>query len=252
MVAELLPFELDTEPPVCASVVAEPRTNERQQRARLLAVVKIWQGGFLDMSGELVNRGNRGLALGHDSRDISFGEHEYLLAPLNAAGKPVDFSFKEGKFGDFATFKAALESKEDQLAKIAAQDAQFLGYSRDSRDKLAAPVFRYRVGKNVIETSTAISNTGDLVIRLKGKLANAQSFALNPMLLKSATVSGGTREGDRLTLPAGNADVMVRASIPVAANAWRPPASTPGWVRRTGIWTGRSDAMRPCSAPCRS
>ena len=29
---------------------------------RLLAIVKIWQGGFLDMSGELTNRGNRGLA----------------------------------------------------------------------------------------------------------------------------------------------------------------------------------------------
>ena len=99
---------------------------------RLLAVVKIWQGGFLDMAGELVNRGNRGLALGYDSREISFGEREYLLAPLNAAGAPVDFSFKEGKFGDFATFNEALYSQEDQLARIAAVDAQFLGYSRDS------------------------------------------------------------------------------------------------------------------------
>ena len=70
---------------------------------RLLAVVKIWQGGFLDMSGELINRGNRGLALGYESREISFGEHEYLLAPLNAAGKPIDFSFKEAKFGDLAS-----------------------------------------------------------------------------------------------------------------------------------------------------
>ena len=81
---------------------------------RLLAVVKIWQGGFLDMSGEVVNRGNRGLALGYDSREISFGEHEYLVAPLNAAGRPIDFSFKEGKFGDLAKFKEALYSKEDQ------------------------------------------------------------------------------------------------------------------------------------------
>ena len=38
---------------------------------RLLAVVKIWQGGFLDMSGELIGRGNRGLALGYDSREIA-------------------------------------------------------------------------------------------------------------------------------------------------------------------------------------
>ncbi len=198
---------------------------------RLLAVVKIWQGGFLDMSGELVNRGNRGLALGHDSRDISFGDHEFLLAPLNAAGNPVDFSFKEGKFGDFATFKAELDGKEDQLAKIAAQDAQFLGYSRDSRDKLAAPVFRYRVGKNVIETSTTISDRGELVIRIGGKLAAPQSFALNPLLLKGATVSGGNLAGDQWTVPAGNGNATLRASIAVAANAWKPPASTYSFKR---------------------
>src|SRR5262249_41033726 len=103
---------------------------------RLLAVVKIWQGGFLDMSGELGNRGNRGLALGYDSREIAFGEWEYLLAPLHG-DRPVDFTFKDGKFGDFAAFSAALNSKQDQLTRIAEEDAQFLGYSRDSRDKLA-------------------------------------------------------------------------------------------------------------------
>ena len=54
---------------------------------RLLAVAKIWQGGFLDMSGELVGRGNNGLALGYDSREISLGGKEYLLAPLGASGK---------------------------------------------------------------------------------------------------------------------------------------------------------------------
>ena len=126
---------------------------------RLLAVVKIWQGGFLEMSGEFTNRGNNGLALGYDSREIGFGDREYLLTPLNPAGVPVDFSFKEGKFQDFATFKASLYSKEDQLARIAAVDAQFLGYSRNSTDKLAAPAFKYRVGKNVVEVTTTISAT---------------------------------------------------------------------------------------------
>src|SRR3954468_19314429 len=149
---------------------------------RLLAVVKIWQGGFLDMSGELVNRGNRGLAPGYDSREIAFGEREYLLAPLNAAGGAVDFSFKEGKFGDFSTFRASLESKEDQLARIGAMDAQFLGYSRDSRDKLASPVFRYRVSRNVIETSTTISAEGALTVIVSGNFAAPQSFALNAVL----------------------------------------------------------------------
>ncbi len=198
---------------------------------RLLAVVKIWQGGFLDMSGELVGRGNRGLALGHDSREIALGEREYLVAPLNAAGKPVDFSFKEGKFADTATFKAALNNPQDQLALIAAQDAQFLGYSRDSRDKLAAPVFKYRIGKNVVATSTVISATGELTVRVSGKLATAQSFALNPLLLKGATVSGGKLENDRWNLPAGATDVTLHGKIAVAANAWKPAASNYSYKR---------------------
>ncbi len=193
---------------------------------RLLAVVKIWQGGFLDMSGELIGRGNRGLALGYDSREISFGDRPYLLAPLNAAGKPIDFSFKEGKFADFETFRKALNSREDQLPQIAAADAQFLGYSRDSRDKLAAPVFRYRVGKNVIETSTSIAANGETVVRISGRLEEPQSFALNSPLLGNATVSAGRLDQDRWTLPAGKTDATLRGGIAVASNAWRPAAST--------------------------
>jgi hypothetical protein len=193
---------------------------------RLLAVVKIWQGGFLDMSGELIGRGNRGLALGYDSREISFGDRAYLLAPLNAAGQPIDFSFKEGKFADFETFKKALNHRADQLSQIAAADAQFLGYSRDSRDKLAAPVFRYRVGRNVIETSTSIAANGELVVRVSGKFEQPQSFALNAPLLSNASVSAGKLDQDRWTLPAGKTDATLRGGIAVAANAWRPAAST--------------------------
>ncbi len=172
--------------------------------------MKIWQGGFLDMSGELVNRGNRGLALGYDSREISFGEHEYLVAPLNAAGQPIDFSFKEGKFGDFAKFKEALYSKEDQLARIAAVDAQFLGYSRDSRDKLAAPLFRYRVGKNVIETSTTISADGELELRVSGKLEAPQSFAINLPLVAGA--NGQRRQTGKRSLDAAGGQVECHAA----------------------------------------
>jgi hypothetical protein len=198
---------------------------------RLLAVVKIWQGGFLDMSGELVNRGNRGLAPGYESREIALGEHGYLVAPLSAAGQPIDFSFKEGKFGDFATFTAALNSKQDQLARIAAVDAQFLGYSRDSRDKLAAPVFRYRVGKNVIETATLISASGELEVRVSGRLATTQAFALNTALLAGATVNAGQLADDRWTLPAGRTSATLRATLPVAANAWRPAPSNYSYQR---------------------
>jgi len=198
---------------------------------RVLAVVKIWQGGFLEMSGEFVNRGNNGLALGYDSREIGFGDREYLMAPLNAAGQPIDFSFKEGKFQDFQTFKAALYSKEDQLARISAVDAQFLGYSRNSKDKVASPAFKYRVGKNLVEVSTSIAANGDLAINVSGTLAGPQVFALNPLLLKGATASAGSISGDRWTLPAGKTNATLKGHIAVAANAWRPSPSSYAYKR---------------------
>jgi len=198
---------------------------------RLLAVVKIWQGGFLEMSGEFTNRGNNGLALGYDSREIGFGDKEYLLAPLNAKGEPVDFSFKEGKFRDFQNFKKELYSKEDQLQKIAAADAQFLGYSRDSRSKQAAPAFKYRVGKNVVEVSTTISAQGAVVVSVNGTLAAPQSFSLNTQLLQGALASAGTLTNDRWTLPAGKTAATLKGTVAVSGTTWRPAASNYAYKR---------------------
>ena len=199
---------------------------------RVLAVVKIWQGGFLDMEGELTNRGGRGFKLGYESREIGFGDREYLLAPLNASGAPVDFTFKESKYADQAAQKAALYAKQDQLAQIAAADAQFLGYSRNSKDKAAAPVFRYRVGKNVVEVATAIAAGGEVTISINGMFSAPQSFALNTGLLEGAVVSAGALVGDRWNLPAGKAGATLRGKIGVAANAWRPAASSFAWQRQ--------------------
>jgi mono/diheme cytochrome c family protein/glucose/arabinose dehydrogenase len=193
---------------------------------RLLAVAKIWQGGFLDMSGELIGRGNNGLALGYESREISLGSKEYLLAPLGANGKAIDFSFKEAKWRDAATLKAALNAKEDQFDLIAAQDAQFLGYSRDSKSTTAAPVFKYRVGKNVIENSTSFDAAGSATLTVAGTLATPQTFTVNLDVLKNATVSAGKLEGDRWTLPAGKTRATLKGAISLAAKAWRPAAST--------------------------
>jgi mono/diheme cytochrome c family protein len=192
---------------------------------RLLSVVKIWQGGFLDMTGELTNRGGRGLALGYDSREIGFGDREYLFAPLNAAGQLIDSSFKNARFGDTAAIRESLYSKQDQLERIAALDAQFLGYTRDSRSKVAAPVFRYRVAKNTVEVATRIDANGDVEISLAGKLATPQTFALNPRLLAGASVSAGTLADDRWTLPAGKLAARLRGKAPLASGVWRPAPS---------------------------
>ena len=189
---------------------------------RVLAIVKIWQGGFLDMTGELTNRGGKGLALGYESREISLGEREYLLAPLNPRGELIDFSFKEARFADTETMRAALYDPRDQLARIRAVDAQFFGYSRDSRDKLADPAFEYRVGDNVMEVATSISASGEVVMTLTGVLKSSQSFALNPRLLTAATVSTGTLAADRWALPRGRVNATLQGKIIVAENVWRP------------------------------
>jgi mono/diheme cytochrome c family protein len=183
---------------------------------RLLAIVKVWQGGFLDMTGELTNRGGKGLALGYESREIALGDREYLAAPLNAKGQPIDFTFKEAKFGDTATMRAMLYDPQDQLARIRAVDAQFLGYSRDSRDKVANPAFKYRVGENVMEVVTSISARGEIVMTVTGELKAPQSFALNPRFFSG---------DERWTLPKGRVNATRRGKADTAERAWRPEPS---------------------------
>ncbi|HUQ12476.1 MAG TPA: c-type cytochrome, partial [Steroidobacteraceae bacterium] len=211
---------------------------------RVLSIVKIWQGGFLNMEGELTNRGGRGLALGYESREIGFGDHEYLLAPLNAAGKPIDFTFKEAKFGDQAADKAALYSKQDQLAQIAAADAQFFGYSRNSKDKAAAPVFKYRVGKNVLEVATTFDPNGSVAISVSGALASEQTFALNTSLLKNGTPSAGKLSEGRWVLPAGKVNATLKGTIGLAARSWRPAVSSFAWQRQP-LDKGAAQAQLP-------
>ena len=109
-------------------------------------------------------------------------------------------------------------------------DAQFLGYSRDSRDKLAAPVFRYRVGKNVIETSTTIS------ARWRAGGARERQPCNRAVVRAQRAAEGrhGQRRqtrGPSLDLPAGKADATLRGSIAVAANAWKPAVSTAAYKR---------------------
>lgn len=193
---------------------------------RLLAITKIWQGGFLDMSGEFLNRGGGGLKMGYESREVNTGSKEYLLAPLNENGEAIDFSFKEAKFGDVETIKKSLYSSEDHLQKLKAINARFKGYSRDSQNKNALPVFRYSVGKNEISIQTSILNNGQVNIELEGKLAKPQGFAVNSDLLKSIQVTQGKIENDQWILPKGKIKAGLAASMTLAENSWRSPYST--------------------------
>jgi hypothetical protein len=205
--------------------VGQPNGVNYSFDPRVLAIVKIWQGGFLDMSGELVNRGGRGLALGYESREIGFGDTEYLVAPLSPQGQPIDFSFKDAKLGDTTTMKAALNDTRDHLDLLAAVDAQFLGYSRDSRDKNASPVFKYRVGQNVMDVATSISDRGEIVVSVTGTLKTPQVFALNSHFFNGAAVNGGTLDQGRWTLPAGTVNATLKGKAALAEKVWRPEPS---------------------------
>lgn len=191
---------------------------------RLLAITKIWQGGFLDMTGEFLNRGGKGLKMGYESREISLGSKPFLIAPLNAKSEAIDFSFKEARFGDAATVKASLDSKEDHLARVAAMDAQFLGYSRDSKQKQQLPSFQYRVGKNTLDIRTTIAADGTVTVNLTGELGSPQTFALNSDALQNIASKQGQLANQQWTLPAGKTNATLTAKMTLANNAWRPEA----------------------------
>jgi len=194
---------------------------------RVLAIAQIWQGGFLDMSGEFLNRGGNGLKPGFESREIKLGAAGTLLAPLNAAGQPVDLSFKDPVFKDGEAVRASLNNPRDLPDLIAAADAQFLGYERDSTHPAAAPVFKYRVGRNTVTVRTDFAADGTVQMFLEGELATPQAFAVNEGVLGPVKVSAGQLENGRWVLPAGSYHgATVTGHLTLAAKVWHAAPSS--------------------------
>ena len=192
---------------------------------RVLGIAKIWQGGFLDMSGEWLNRGGGGLKPGYQSTEINLGAARVLFAPLNAKGQPIDFSFKEPIFHDDATIRASLYNPRDHLATLADVNAQFLGYTRDSTDPLAAPIFNYRVGANTISVQTIFAVDGSVQILIGGEFPTPQSFVINEKVLGTVGVSKGRVKDGQWTLPTGTyKNAVANGHIGLAPKAWH---STP-------------------------
>ncbi len=196
---------------------------------RILAVTQVWQGGFLDMSGEWLNRGGKGLKMGYESREIDLGKEAFLLAPLNASGERVDFSFKEARFGDVDTIKASLNSKVDHLERVEGMNAQFLGFSRNSKEAEVAPTFKYRVGNNILEVTTRIAANGDMSINVAGSLADKQRFVLNQKLIDKAKVSAGTIQNGQWVLPKGTEKAVLNTHIQLSDAVWKASKSDFGY-----------------------
>lgn len=206
--------------------VGQPNGVNYSFDPRILGIVKVWQGGFIDRRGELVNRGGKGLKMGYESREVSLGDRDFVFAPLDSRGELIDFSFKEAKFGDSETVRASLYSERDHFARVAAMNAKFLGYSRNSKDKLQTPRFRFSIGDSLMSVQTDIAANGDVQIHLEGSLANAQSFAFNTQALHQAHASHGEVQDGRWTLPAGTSEATLSAKMALATNVWRPSEST--------------------------
>jgi len=206
--------------------VGQPNGVNYSFDPRVLGIVRLWQGGFLDMGGELRNRGGGALSMGYNSREFDLGEERLLFAPLNRGGELIDFAFKEAVYQDFDTIEAALYSEEDHLDRVEAQDAGFLGYHRDSGSDTQAPVFRYRVGENRIEVGTQLDDGGEVTIAVTGELADGQKFRLHPRLQELAEVSAGELRDGHWYLPEGaSLPAKLTTRIPLSANPWRPEPS---------------------------
>ncbi|EDY82099.1 hypothetical protein VDG1235_1719 [Verrucomicrobiia bacterium DG1235] len=189
---------------------------------RTLAIEKLWQGGFLNGAGEWENRGGSGFSRGFESKEINLANTS-LLAPLNANGQPIDFSFKEAVFRDWPTIDASLNNPKDHLQLLAEIDAQFLGYTLDSTQPDAAPIFNYRIGQNHISTQTLIAADGSTQIILTGSLATSQTFSLNPSALAKPSVTAGSLANNRWTLPATEKlHATLSSKIGLASLVWRP------------------------------
>lgn len=193
---------------------------------RTLSIEKLWQGGFINGAGEWENRGGGGFKPGFESKEIDFAKAGGLLSPLNAKGQGIDFSFKEAVFHDWKTIEASMTSEVDHLDQLAAINAQFLGYSLDSKSESASPTFHYRIGNNDIKVQASIASDGTTRFKVSGSLKTPQQFSLNQAVLSSPTVSAGNLEGSTWTIePVENLDATLTAKIGLASLVWRPEPS---------------------------
>ena len=193
---------------------------------RVLGVVKVWQGGFLDMSGEWKGRGGRGFRIGYNSREIAMGDSDTLFAPLHENGEPVDFSFKEARFDDEVARRAAVDAEQDHFELLAAANANFLGYSIDSVDAAAVPEFHYQVGQNRLSASTDIDADGVVTVQVSGELNGPQAYVINSDLLTDVNVSAGEFSDGIWSIPAGkNQEAILTARMGLATRPWLPAAT---------------------------
>lgn len=190
---------------------------------RLLAVRKVWSGGFLNTKAEQSGRGSDPCSLGHHA-SVLVGQG-VLPAPLTPDGKPVDFEFKEPDVGDNAAAAKHLNDTMDFLDRLAALNAEYLGHVIDPANGM--PAFRFRVGRNIFTESVMPTAEGTMEIVLKGHVVETQKFHVGNSG-KNMRVIGGMLADGIWTLPPSSQESTYRwlAEFPVAATERIPPGGT--------------------------
>lgn len=188
---------------------------------RTLSLRNIWTGGFLNLSQERKGRGKPGSARGFINQGII--ESKGLLRPLTNSGEVIDFEFKEPDVLDHQAIRKWLWDDRDFPALLDSIDAEYLGHSL-SRDGYQ-PLFRFRIGKNILTQSVASAGDQQIEFQISGKLSTPQKFQIDAEKLAGVKVAGGTISGTTVTLdPAKGPDYRITATLPTGLIA-RPALS---------------------------
>ncbi len=180
-----------------AVAVGQPNGASYAFDPRFLSLRVIWTGAFLNLKEERNGRGGKPSNPGKGAKMLRYGKP--VLAPHTSGGEIVDFQFKEPDVNDSEAQIRYLNDKVDQLDRLAALDAEYLGHSVA---KDGAPSFRFRIGKNTFSQTICIADDGMIEIALTGKVQEAQRFEFVAQGLEGVSVAGGELKDDVWSLPA--------------------------------------------------
>ncbi|MFK7850774.1 MAG: cytochrome c family protein, partial [Akkermansiaceae bacterium] len=152
--------------------VGQPNGMSYTFDPRMLSVRRVWTGGYLNLKEERSGRGGKMSGLGKGAQ--TYVDGAAILNPLTSKDESVDFEFKEPDSHDYKAIEKHLWDDVDFAEKLAALDAEFLGNSLSI--ETGAPTFRFRVGKNRLSQTFAVSDAGEILVTLEGELKTAQKF----------------------------------------------------------------------------
>ena len=234
-----------------AAHVGNPNGIHYSFDPRNFSLTKLWQGGFLQASGELNNRGGNGYAMGYSHIEIALDEAGPLLQFLNNKGEPIDFSFKEPLMGDKAAFERALQSGKTQRQLISEQDARFRGYTLNSKKPWQPPVFHLDIGSNSLHARVDFAGDGKFILTLSGLIDQAQTLKLNRAIISDIQVSSGELAGNKWTLPQGEQTHQLVGHISkIAPSSWRPEISAYA-MQGQALQSDRADIKAPAGYQAR-